>query len=545
MKLYLTCLFLSIVFCMAGIAGIVRVPEDQPTIQAGINAALDSDTVLVADNTYFENIYFRGKAITVASYFILDADTNHINNTIINGSQPSHPDSGSVVYFISGEDTASVLSGFTITGGTGTLWTFPGFGPERDGGGIYILNSGAKIENNNIIQNHTATAPGVQAGAPGILAANDVGNDIIISDNNISYNSATAAGNNVPGATVLLWAKETCLFEGNRVHHNVANATQCFAGGLYADGQQNRPGPYIIRNNIITDNVLNSPNGLGGGMYIQNCSPVLTNNIISGNVGTTWGGGILIVHWLGSTGIPEPVFINNTIVNNSTDGYGGGISITGTQAHAEVINTIVWGNSAPNGSQIINQNNSTIEVNYSDIQGGWAAGEGNIDADPLFEDPFACILTTASPCIDAGNPGETYSDPQDPANPGFALWPAMGSLTNDMGAYGGPGSAPIVVGVEALPTSAEDFPGSFQLFQNYPNPFNPATTIEFALPIAGFVSLKIYDVTGAAVATLVSEQLPAGTYQYQWDARGLASGVYIYRMEAANFSQSRKMLLIR
>ena len=125
MKLYLTCLFLCIVFCIAGIAGIVRVPEDRPTIQAGIDAAVDGDTVLVAESTYFENINFKGKAIMVASYYVMDEDTNYINNTIIDGSQHSHPDSGSVVYFISGEDTNSVLTGFTITGGSGTIGQFP------------------------------------------------------------------------------------------------------------------------------------------------------------------------------------------------------------------------------------------------------------------------------------------------------------------------------------------------------------------------------------------------------------------------------------
>ena len=100
---------------------IVRVPTDQPTIQAGIDAALEGDTVLVAEGTYIENINFKGKAITVSSHFLIDSDTSHILNTIIDGSQPNHPDSGSVVFFVSKEDTNSVLYGFTITGGTGTI----------------------------------------------------------------------------------------------------------------------------------------------------------------------------------------------------------------------------------------------------------------------------------------------------------------------------------------------------------------------------------------------------------------------------------------
>jgi len=102
-------------------ADVINVPADQSTIQAGINSAVDGDTVLVAEGTYLENINYKGKAITVASLFIIDADTSHISNTIIDGSSPSNPDSGSVVTLDSGEDTTSVLSGFTITGGTGTI----------------------------------------------------------------------------------------------------------------------------------------------------------------------------------------------------------------------------------------------------------------------------------------------------------------------------------------------------------------------------------------------------------------------------------------
>ena len=78
-------------------AQIIHVPGDQTTIQAAINAASDGDTVLVEEGTYIENINFRGKAITVASHFLLDRDTSHISKTVIDGSQSTHPDTASVV----------------------------------------------------------------------------------------------------------------------------------------------------------------------------------------------------------------------------------------------------------------------------------------------------------------------------------------------------------------------------------------------------------------------------------------------------------------
>ncbi len=88
-------------------------------------------------------------------------------------------------------------------------------------------------------------------------------------------------------------------------------------------------------------------------------------------------------------------------------------------------------------------------------------------------------------------------------------------------------------------------PGHFALHQNYPNPFNPSTTIEFALPKTSFVTLKIYDLLGNEVATLVAEKLPAGRHQRVWEAKGLASGVYLYRIAAGEFVQTRKLILLQ
>jgi hypothetical protein len=83
------------------------------------------------------------------------------------------------------------------------------------------------------------------------------------------------------------------------------------------------------------------------------------------------------------------------------------------------------------------------------------------------------------------------------------------------------------------------------LLQNYPNPFNPGTTISFSLPHQTFVSVRVFDALGRPVSTLVSEVLPVGNHAREWNAKALAAGVYICRLQTGAFSQSRKMLLIK
>ena len=94
------------------------------------------------------------------------------------------------------------------------------------------------------------------------------------------------------------------------------------------------------------------------------------------------------------------------------------------------------------------------------------------------------------------------------------------------------------------PTMARE-PASYTLSQNYPNPFNPSTTISFSIPAKWFVSLKVYDILGREVAVLVSEQLSAGNHSRLWNAEGLPSGVYFYRLQAGSFTETKKLILLR
>jgi hypothetical protein len=98
--------------------------------------------------------------------------------------------------------------------------------------------------------------------------------------------------------------------------------------------------------------------------------------------------------------------------------------------------------------------------------------------------------------------------------------------------------------------SADELPTDFALSQNYPNPFNPSTTIEFALPTATQVQIWVYNVTGQRVRTLTNQLLPAGYHSIVWDGTNdggheVSSGVYFYRIEAGDFIQSKKMILMK
>ncbi|MEP0859909.1 MAG: T9SS type A sorting domain-containing protein [Ignavibacterium sp.] len=97
------------------------------------------------------------------------------------------------------------------------------------------------------------------------------------------------------------------------------------------------------------------------------------------------------------------------------------------------------------------------------------------------------------------------------------------------------------------PNSVEDVltADNYALAQNYPNPFNPSTKISYSIKESGFVSLKVYDVLGREVATLVNEDQTPGVYTVQFNASNLATGIYLYRLETGSFTKVNKMMLLK
>jgi hypothetical protein len=297
----------------------------------------------------------------------------------------------------------------------------------------------------------------------------------------------------------------------------------------------------LIENNII----LHNRGRYGGGIVFNYSGGVIRNNIIDGNYGgEDYAGGGL---WILANRFDNKIKVieNNTIVNNSSVLPGGGIFLW-TSSQSYVRNNIFWGNTAPSSPQI-RVTGGTVQITYNDIEGGYT-GEGNINLDPDFILP-GFYLNDTSPCIDAGKDSLVFNDIEDLMNPGFALWPSKGTIRNDMGVYGGSHRADLPEILTSVDDEVIDGPNNIILFQNYPNPFNPNTKIKFRISDFGFVNLKVYDILGNDVATLVNEEKQPGVYEVEFNTSNIkhlpSSGIYFYQINVGGLSQTRKMVLIR
>jgi hypothetical protein len=514
------------------------VPGQYPTIMDAIGAAVDGDTVIVGSLINFGSVSFMGKNIVVK------ADppggallTNWIDTYC--------------VYFTGGEDSTAVLDGFRISNtdhGNG----MSGSTPRYEGGGIYIENSSPTIRNNyiyecfssgygggicaasssSLIEGNTIIDNNASDGGGLYLDGYSAGGPIRIVSNDIVSNSAGNAGG--------IFSSCDLLLVNNRILQNEADTGS--GGGLRITG-----GNVSLFGNLIQNNACHS---YGGGIIVDASVVSFEGNIISMNNADFIGGGLFIYS---SFCYAE----NNTISGNNAleAGYGiGGIGTLNVDT-LSLLNTIVWDNSAPNSFvDNVGLFDTNLFVDYSNIEDGidsiyvdslsvvyW--GEGNIDADPLFETGLLSDyhLSLGSPCIDAGNPAPEYYDPEDPFNPGYALWPAMGFLRNDMGAYGGSGVG-YWLGVEETEPVP---PGDAPVLSAYPNPFRDSTTLIFELPRPGRAEVRVYDLSGCLVDVLFDDEVPRGPACCRFDAGDLPSGVYIIRVDSGSGSASLRSILIR
>jgi len=679
-------IFLLFVLNFAGTFEVQKNGEN--SIQDAVNMAAQGDTVLIPDGLYYEAVNFSGKAITIASYFIIDGDSSHIKNTILSkdGQDTANP---SIIYFTSNEDSNSVLYGLTIAQNavrnmdatitflsTGSAVyaaaggkishcvlrnnTLKGSEPILGGAALYVENNGSKVfvlDNNHIYQNTVYNNGNAEGGAVRINHANCsirnnkfednlligkggyakgaavaihctlglsppnfielYGNEMVsnrlisklgvesyggavsvyntgfvIKHNLFSNNFCENQSSMVLGSALHIdRVNDSSILENNTFHTNDADAnTACFGTVSLQNSSK-----MLIRSNTISANSL--PAGYGGavflhnvtdtdlinncvknneaygigGIYIEQASVNMHNNVITGNRALkSYAGGIYVNASYGYPGkASSPLekirgtqntdnaqnslfksaentirvkLINNSITNNTAQTSGGGLSANGA---LEITNCIFWGNNAASEEQLDLESDESL-VTYNNIEGGYA-GSGNIAQNPVFISEENCYLDPQlSPCVDAGHFLNLYNDPEDPQNPGFALYPSLGTIRNDMGAWGGPRTNGSEYEVKTEEISYGKDPVMDGLYlNNYPNPFNPRTVINYKLPAANYVELNIYNTAGQRAAVLISKMQPAGSYEVDWDASGKPSGLYFVELRTNNFREIRRILLLK
>ena len=416
-------LLLILVITTGLLATTIHVPADSLSIQSGIDGAIDGDTVLVAPGEYLENINFNGKAIFLSSHLAMDQDTSHIRNTIIDGSSAV----SSVVTISSRVDTNSVLNGFTITGGRGqslpTLQIYAG-------GGV-LITGGGKITNNYIIHNNIQSSSELHGAGVYIFThylEDADGGTVLLKNNVISQNSLNGS-DFIFGGGVSITGFGTVRVSNNIISHNsISGQSTVIGGGLSlfnvrdVEISQNR----IDANTVSAVNPIDYISG-GGGVFIYGRYPLLKRNVIISNHAPNGGG---LAAWGNEIGFNFRL-INNTIAFNYASRTGGGIYLT--NGRCDAVNNIIWGNSSEFNPDVYYR--GELEMSYSITQGVFP-GVGNLQIDPHFED-LDYHLSNNSPAIDAGDPNPEFNDGTDPANPTLPLWPALGGLQSDMGAYGG------------------------------------------------------------------------------------------------------------
>jgi hypothetical protein len=506
---------------------------DFNTIQAGIDAAVSGDTVLVAPGEYVitEPITFRGKVITVKSEAGRD-------ETTIRMGTPVNTNRGSVIVFENNETSESILDGFTITGGTGS-WV--SLASAYAGGGIYFDSSSGIIRNCAIVQNRADGGGGVLAysgSSPTLIecailentATNggglvtSSGSSLTLIDCTVVENMAKNGGgvmvdsessgtltnciirdNSATGVTLGVdgyggglscvidssLILTNCTIKGNSAvragggghfwqnssaimtHCNISeNSAGESGGGLNCSENSSA----TMTNCIIRDNsaalgqggiscwygsitmsyceiIGNKTQNEAGGVYVGYSSAILTNCLIALNTAHLQGGGGVMCSRPGTS----LTISNCTIWGNSGGSQWGGGGVLCRNASASITNSIIWGNTAPKGSEIsVEVPTSTLVIDYSNVAGGQAEvnvgggctlnwGVGNIDTDPLFTDPNNGDYhlksqagrwdpngqswvqdDVTSPCIDAGDPNSDWTE---------EIWP-HGERIN-MGAFGG------------------------------------------------------------------------------------------------------------
>lgn len=295
-----TCLTLMIVMSAAQ-GTTINVPGDQPTIQAGIDAAADGDTVLAAPSTYQEQIDFTGKAIVVTS--VAPEDSVTVASTVIDATGLP---TGSVVLYASGETTHAILQGLTITGGTGeVIRTGPFGGESTAGGGIFCANGAAPVIRLCVIRDNGLLGTGAwKFGGGGVFAGS--GTAPIIESCSILANQS-----NKDGGGAFAAEESSLMFSGTSIRGNSAPE---HGGGVGAVG----PADLGIEDCVIRDNTAMTLRG--GGVWLEWGAGTIIKTEITGNQADS-GGGLDFRN--------ANVTLSQLDIHHNDSKYGGGVTVNG------------------------------------------------------------------------------------------------------------------------------------------------------------------------------------------------------------------------
>jgi hypothetical protein len=217
-------------------------------------------------------------------------------------------------------------------------------------------------------------------------------------------------------------------------------------------------------------------------------------------------------------------FYNNTVWN--INGLWSGIVIQ--SGNDNIVENNIW-------SQCVQTNHGATTVDYNTYYQTTSSGDDGLNSQTVGTQPIINPSAKNFGLLAATTAGLTLPFPYnfDP------LGIQRGADSNwDRGVYE-------YNSATSIDSTLTEAPTAFKLFQNYPNPFNPSTKISWQSTVGSWQTLKVYDVLGREVATLVNEEKPAGIYEIEFNASELSSGIYFYKLQTHDFSETKKMILIR
>jgi hypothetical protein len=317
-------------------------------------------------------------------------------------------------------------------------------------------------------------------------------------------------------------------FVGGVVGNSDAIITNCYSTGHVA-GSYAQVGGVVGDNAGQISNCYSTVNVAGGsdvGGVVGNSGGIVSKCYSTGNVtGNDAVGGVVGVN----EGSIANCYATGNITGSANDFNGvGGVaglnSDAGTVSNCYAIGNVTGVNYV--GGVVGEIFEATIINCYWNTQTtGMSSGYGNIIHGGTFS---GSGLSTAEMHHSSSFSGWDFS----------TVWSISPSFNN-----GYPYLTPNVI--TSVEVAAVGTPKTFSLLQNYPNPFNPTTTISFNLSSRSFVSLKVFDLSGREVATIVSEEISAGNYSRQWNATNMPSGIYFYQLHSGNYSGTKKLVLLR